>query len=158
MKRVIFLICINFMVTGYAQDNVAMYTNSESIWEQDFSIAEKLTKSTDKPMMIFFTGSDWCGPCKMLVADVFESEKFKNEFKDEFILYEADTPRNKNLITGSQKVDNDKLKKKYNVNSFPTIVVVNGKGKEIARKKSYNLMRDTSYHFLFFEETLKKYK
>ena len=46
-------------------------------------------------MLIFFTGSDWCGPCKMLVEDFFESDKFKEIAEKEFVLYEADFPRNK---------------------------------------------------------------
>ena len=160
MRRIVFsfFICINFIIVGHAQDNVAMHTNSESIWEQDFSIAEKLTKSTDKPMLIYFTGSDWCGPCKMLVADIFETDKFKEGYKDAFIFYEADFPRNLDLVSTTQRADNNKLKQKYGVKSYPTIVIVNSRGKEIGRKKSYSLMRDTSYHYSFFDESLRNYK
>ncbi len=160
MKRVFFsfFICINFTAISFAQDNVAMHIISENIWEQDFLKAEKLTKSSDKPMLIYFTGSDWCGPCKMLVADIFETDKFKEGYKDEFIFYEADFPRNLDLVSVTQRKDNNKLKQKYGVKSYPTIVIVNSKGKEIGRKKSYSLMRDPSYHYSFFDEMLKKYR
>ena len=158
MNRVFisFLIFINFITVGQAQDSVTINTSANSIWEHDFSKAEKLTKSTDKPLLIFFTGSDWCGPCKMLVADVFESDRFNKEVKNDFILYEADFPRNADLITSSQKSDNYKLKNKYKVSSYPTIVIINDKGKELGRLKGYNLMRDTSYHYSFFSDTHKK--
>ena len=157
MNKVIFsfLIVITFITSGYTQDSVAINHNSTNIWQQDFSNAEKLTKSTDKPMLIFFTGSDWCGPCKMLVSDVFESEKFNKEVQNDFVLYEADFPRNKDLVTTSQRSDNYKLKNKYNVSSYPTIVIVNGKGKALGKMKGYNLMRDTSYHYTFFDDILK---
>jgi thioredoxin-related protein len=153
-----FLIILNFITIGYAQDSVAINTTSANIWEHDFSRAEKLTKSTDKPMLLFFTGSDWCGPCKMLVSDVFKSEKFNKEVKNDFILYEADFPRNKDLVTTFQRSDNYKLKNKYNISSYPTIVIVNGKGMVLGKMKGYNLMRDTSYHYIFFDDILKKNK
>jgi len=143
------------MTSGYAQDSVAINHDSTNIWQQDFSNAEKLAKSSDKPMLIFFTGSDWCGPCKMLVSDVFESEKFNKEVQNDFVLYEADFSRNKDLVTTSQRSDNYKLKNKYNVSSYPTIVIVNGKGKALGKMKGYNLMRDTSYHYTFFDDILK---
>ena len=143
------------MTSGFAQDRVAINHDSTNIWQQDFSNAEKLAKSSDKPMLIFFTGSDWCGPCKMLVSDVFESEKFNKEVQNDFVLYEADFPRNKDLVTTSQRSDNYKLKNKYNVSSYPTIVIVNGKGKALGKMKGYNLMRDTSYHYTFFDDILK---
>ena len=151
-----FLVILIFATSSYAQDSVAVNTTSESIWMQDFSNAEKLTRSTEKPMLIFFTGSDWCGPCKMLVSDIFESDRFKEEIKEEFILYEADFPRNKDLISDSQRSDNYKLKNKYTVSSYPTIVVINNKRKVLGRMKGYNLMRDTSYHYTFFEDVLNK--
>ena len=150
-----FLIVITFMTSGFAQDRVAINHDSTNIWQQDFSNAEKLTKSTDKPMLIFFTGSDWCGPCKMLVSDVFESEKFNKEVQKDFVLYEANFPRNKDLVTTSQRNDNYKLKNKYNVSSYPTIVIVNGKGRVLGKMKGYNLIRDTSYHYAFFDDILK---
>ena len=157
MNKVIFsfLIVITFITSGYAQDSVAINHDSTNIWQQDFSNAEKLTKSKDKPLLTFFTGSDWCGPCKMLVSDVFESEKFNKEVQNDFVLYEADFPRNKDLVTTSQRSDNYKLKNKYNVSSYPTIVIVNGKGKALGKMKGYNLMRDTSYHYTFFDDILK---
>jgi len=91
----------------------------------------------------------------MLVSDVFESEKFNKEVQNDFVLYEADFPRNKDLVTTSQRSDNYKLKNKYNVSSYPTIVIVNGKGKALGKMKGYNLMRDTSYHYTFFDDILK---
>lgn len=152
------LVVLGFIFSTKAQDRIAVNSSSDIIWEQNFSKAERLSKSKDKPLLIFFTGSDWCGPCKMLVSDVFETDKFKNEVKKDFILYEADFPRNKDLITDSQRDTNYNLKEKYGVNSYPTIVIINKKGKELGKLKGYNLMRDTSYHYAFFENTLDKIK
>lgn len=162
MKKIIvacfFTLAFSFFTS--AQDRVEESTSSHNQlnWEGSFKKAQKLAKAQEKPLLIFFTGSDWCGPCKMLVTDFFDSEKFKEIAAEEFILYEADKPRNNDLITEAQKEDNAKLRTKYKVNSYPTIIILDSKGNEIGRKKSYNLMRDTSYHYQFLEETLNKIK
>lgn len=156
MKKIIitclFLVCSVVIIKAQESINEKHQVD----WEKSFKKAQKLSKSKDKPLLIFFTGSDWCGPCKMLVEDFFETEKFKDIADKELVLYEADRPRNTSLITESQREDNTMLRTKYQVNSYPTIVVVNSKGKEIGRKKSYNFMRDPSYYFSFIEQIIKK--
>ncbi|MFD1294563.1 thioredoxin family protein [Lutibacter holmesii] len=156
MKKIVLscLFIVSSIVFVNAQDSVKLKHSVN--WEKSFSKAEKLAKKKNKNLLIFFTGSDWCGPCKMLVEDFFETEQFKNIAEQDFILYEADNPRNKDLVSETQRADNLKLGSKYKVSSYPTIVVVNSKGKEIGRKKSYNFMRDPSYHFSFLEEIVKK--
>ncbi len=87
----------------------------------------------------------------MLTKDFFETQKFNDVANKDLVLYEADFPRNKDLITDIQNKNNNKLKLKYQVNSFPTVIVVNNKGKIIGKRHSYNLMRDPSYYFKFLE-------
>ena len=155
MKKVVvislFVFSLSIGVNAQDSINVSHTVN----WENDFNKAKSVAKLDEKPLLIFFTGSDWCGPCKMLVADFFESEKFSEFSKNEFILYEADFPRNKDLVTDKQIGDNNKLKRKYKVTSFPTVIIVNANGKVLAKRKGYNLMRDTSYYFNFIESVLK---
>lgn len=129
--------------------------NHEVEWEKDFDKAKKIAKRQHKPLLIFFTGSDWCGPCKMLVEDFFESKKFKKLANENFVIYEADFPRNRDLITAKQRKNNYYLSRMYDVGSYPTIVVIDEKGNVLGRKKSYNLMRDTSYHFKFLRDIIK---
>mgnify|MGYP000853031508 CR=1 FL=1 len=59
------------------------------------------------------------------------------------------------LLNNWKRKNNYKLKNKYNVSSYPTIVIVNGKGNALGKMKGYNLMRDTSYHYTFFDDILK---
>ena len=156
MKKIVIigLFLFSLSVTVNAQDS----TNSSHAtlnWEQDFNNAKSMSKLGEKPILIFFTGSDWCGPCKMLVSDFFESEKFQQIAQKEFILYEANFPRNKELVSDLQITDNTKLKKKYKVTSFPTVIIVNANGKILAKRKGYNLMRDTSYYFDLIDSVLK---
>lgn len=158
MRKIIIYCLITIISIGYvnAQDSTEDISHTIQ-WEHDFKKAQKLSKSTKKPLLIFFTGSDWCGPCKKLVSDFFESEEFSTIADKDLILYEADFPRNKDLVSDSQKKDNQQLEKKYNTSqSYPLIVVIDEKGKELGRKSGYNfLMRDTSYHFQFLQEVLE---
>ena len=159
MKKLLmlFLISLSISICTYGQES-ANSTHANLNWQQNFKTAQKLAKLEEKPLLLFFTGSDWCGPCKMLVTDFFESDKFSELATKEFILYEADFPRNKDLVTKSQRTDNTLLKQKYKVTSFPTLLIVNFKGKKLGKKKGYNLMRETSYHFDFLESILKNIK
>ncbi|WP_456379139.1 thioredoxin family protein [Lutibacter sp.] len=155
MKKVVvislFIFSLSIGVNAQDSINVSHTVN----WQNDFNKAKSTAKLEEKPLLIFFTGSDWCSPCKMLVADFFESEKFNEFAKKEFILYEADFPRNKDLVTDLQIEANNKLKIKYKVNSYPTVIIVDPNGKILAKRKGYNLMRDTSYYFDFVESVLK---
>ncbi len=150
MKKIIFslLFVVGFSFMSFGQ-------NHEVKWQEDYDKAVKMAKKHKKPILLFFTGSDWCGPCKMLVADFFESKKFAKIAKENLVIYEADFPRNRDLLTQKQRKNNYYLSRMYDVSSYPTIVIIDKNGKELGRKKSYNLMRDPSYHFRFLKKVLK---
>ncbi len=46
-------------------------------WQTDYSKAVQQAKSESKPILLFFTGSDWCGWCKKLDNEVFKSPEFR---------------------------------------------------------------------------------
>lgn len=149
---ILFLFCSN----GFCQNNSDF--NIEKLdWVSDYAVAKQNSKESGIPILIFFTGSDWCGPCKMLVADFFESETFHKNVPKKFILYKADFPRNRTLVTKQQALDNNRLKGRYSVGTYPSLVVVNGKGKKMGLMKGYNLGRNTTYHYSFLEAVLKKH-
>ena len=150
MKKIILslLLVVGFSSMSFGQDH-------DVKWQDDYDKAVKKAKKQDKPILLFFTGSDWCGPCKMLVEDFFESNKFAKIAKESFVVYEADFPKNKDLLTDKQRKKNYFLRGMYDVNSYPTIVIIDKDGNELARRKSYNLMRDPSYHFQLLKNVLK---
>lgn len=150
MKKVIIslLFVVGFSFISFAQ-------NHKVDWQTDYDKAVKMAKKQEKPILLFFTGSDWCGPCKMLVEDFFDSNRFAKIAKESLVIYEADFPRNKDLLTQKQRKKNYYLSTMYDVSSYPTVVIIDKNGNEIARKKSYNLMRDASYHFAFLKKALR---
>lgn len=157
MKKILLICLFTVAISEFlnAQDSVEMSHNKLN-WQKSFGKAKRIAKTNNKPLLIYFTGSDWCGPCKMQVADFFESDKFKEIADKEFVLYEADTPRNIDLVTESQKSDNNKLKNKYDIFSYPTIIIIDENGKFLGKIKGYNLMREVDYHYAFIDSVLKK--
>ncbi len=82
-------------------------------WQTDYQKVLKIAKKEKKNVLVFFTGSDWCPPCKMLKKDLFETEEFKT-LSEEYVLLYIDIPRNKDLLTIEQLNHNKALLPKYN--------------------------------------------
>ena len=101
-------------------------------WETDFEAAKDRAKAEGKPMLIDFTGSDWCGWCVKLKKEVFDHQEFKDYAAENLVLVELDFPRRKEQ-SEEEKAQNAKLAEKYEVRGFPTILILSDKGKEIAR-------------------------
>jgi thioredoxin-related protein len=123
-------------------------------WIPTYKEALKKSKKEKKPVLIYFTGSDWCGPCKILDDQLFHTEKFKSISKNDLVLLEVDIPRRKDLIAPKKMSENLYLQKKYKVKSFPTLMMVNHRGRKIAEKKGYVI---TEYYYPFFQSVISKY-
>ncbi len=147
MKRLLIIAILFITVVSSAQmekPNLTWLTNLEK--------AEKISKEQDKPILMYFTGSDWCAPCKMLKQDFFESAEFKQKSKD-LVLVMIDYPRRVDLLSQEQLDYNKTVIAKYNKQqTFPKIVMLNHRGKELGRISGYSPTRDTSKHFTFLSE------
>ena len=101
-------------------------------WTTSYEEALKLAKLSGRPMAIWFTGSDWCGWCVKLDKEVFKTDKFRAWSGKNLILLCCDFPRRTTLAPDLQK-QNDALKTKYPIDGYPTIVVIDVKGRELWR-------------------------
>jgi thioredoxin-related protein len=105
-------------------------------WSTDLTAAQAEAKKNKKLVLINFTGSDWCGWCKKLQAEVFTTKEFDTYAKDKLVLVEIDFPQQKQQSAALKKA-NEALQEKYKAQGFPTIVVLNGEGKEVWRQPGY---------------------
>ena len=101
-------------------------------WETDFELAKKRAKEEKKDILVDFTGSDWCGWCIKLKKEVFDQTGFQEYAKKNLIMVELDYPRKKEL-PAAEKEQNAKLAKEYEIEGYPTILLLNSKGREVAR-------------------------
>jgi protein disulfide-isomerase len=109
----------------------------EGQWLTDFAKAQEKAKAEKKMVLVDFTGSDWCPPCKALHKNVLTSEEFTKFAKDNLVLVEIDFPRSKPQ-TPEQKKANKELAKKYDVSGYPTVIVFDSNGKQLSKKVGYD--------------------
>ena len=101
------------------------------IWMGNFDEALKQAAETHKPVLINFSGSDWCGPCIRLKKEILETEAFEKYASERLILVRADFPRQKkNKLSAEQTRLNEALAERYNPDGkFPFTVLTDEKGK-----------------------------
>ncbi len=105
---------------------------SEEGWTSDFEAAKTQAAKENKDLLIDFTGSDWCGWCKRLVAEVFKHDAFKEGVGDSFVLVELDYP-SKVPQSDALKAQNAELKDRYGIRGYPTIYLTDATGRPYAR-------------------------
>ena len=103
---------------------------AEATWLTDLSKAQAEAKAQHKLLLLDFTGSDWCIWCKKLDAEVFKQPEFESYAKEHLVLLTVDFPR-KTAIAPEVKKQNEELAQKFGIEGFPTIVVLNGDGKQV---------------------------
>ncbi len=84
-------------------------------------------KANNKLVLLDFTGSDWCGWCILLDREVFSKPQFKEYASKNLVLVEVDFPKTKPM-PAAVRAQNVRLAERYQVQAFPTIVVLNGDG------------------------------
>lgn len=107
----------------------------DDAWMTDFEASKAKAEAEDKPMLVDFTGSDWCMWCIKLDKEVFSKEAFKKYAAENLILVEIDFPRQKSQ-SDELKAQNRALAEKYGVRGFPTILLLNAEG-EVIKKTGY---------------------
>lgn len=96
-------------------------------WGSDFDAAMVKAKAENKDVLLEFTGSDWCPPCKALNETITGTEEFMTAAKEKFILVQLDFPKNKPQ-TKAVKLENQKISAKYKIKGYPTILLCDPSG------------------------------
>ena len=125
MKRISMLsvaLCVMFLATSAFA--------GEKGWLTSWDEAARQSKTTGKPILMNFTGSDWCGWCIKLKKEVFTTPEFQAWAAKKVVLLEVDFPR-KTQLNAKTKTQNDGLAQKYGIQGFPTIVFANAKGEQL---------------------------
>lgn len=108
----------------------------KAVWRTDYPGALKQAKAEGKLVLLDFTGSDWCGWCMKFEKDVLSTEKFAGYAARKLQLVKLDFPR-RSPQPDALKHANAALSDQFQVDGFPTFVLVNGDGKELGRQVGY---------------------
>lgn len=137
MRYLVFLIIIIgavFLYTSITQNKVSESDGSlvaeeySANWLTDLSVVQAKAKEEGKPILMDFTGSDWCSWCIKLKKEVFSKPAFIDYANEHLILMTVDFP-NRKQQEESLKDQNNTLMDAYNVKGFPTIILVDAEGK-----------------------------
>lgn len=128
IQKILSLCCVAFL-------GLAASASAGDGWMTDFEAAQAKAKAENKPMLLDFTGSDWCGWCIKLDKEVFGKAAFKDYAAAELVLVELDFPRGKEQ-SAELKAQNEKLAQQYGIRGFPTILVLSPEG-ELIEKTGY---------------------
>lgn len=99
-------------------------------WKTSFTEAKSQAAAENKNILLVFSGSDWCAPCIKLDKTIWQSEEFKSESAQKWVIYKADFPKKKaNLLPAELTESNKKLAEQYNkAGNFPLVLLLNPAG------------------------------
>ncbi|MBI1227153.1 MAG: thioredoxin fold domain-containing protein [Bacteroidetes bacterium] len=139
-----FLFLVFSMESCDAQSQPEPTASSDLVWYTELTKAQAASNESNKPIFAFFTGSDWCGWCKKLQADVFAKDAFKEWARQNVVLLELDFPRRKQLAPEIAQ-QNMNLQQSFQVRGYPTIWIFYAQTDPATNGISLNALGSTGY-------------
>jgi len=100
-------------------------------WTMDFDAACQVAAAKKLPIFINFTGSDWCGWCKLMDSKVFSQAPWQAYAKDRLLLVWIDFPQDKALVPEKFVARNQALAKQFGVEGYPAYILLDDDGKSL---------------------------
>jgi protein disulfide-isomerase len=100
---------------------------ADAPWITDLEAAKTRSKEENKPILISFVGTDWCGWCIKIEKEIFTTEAFVDYAKENLVLLQVDFPRDKKLKEAQSAelvAQNKALDKQFKIEGYPTIFLV----------------------------------
>ena len=113
MKKL--FITVLLIVTGFAAQ-----AQEELTWHTDLNKATEISRKEQKPLFLFFTGSDWCGWCIRLQTEVFKTPEFTKWAKEKVVLVELDFPR-RTPQSDAIKLQNNQMQQMFAIQGYPSV-------------------------------------
>lgn len=126
MKAITWLAAVT---VGVAAVSSSAFANTPEGWSTDVEAAIAQAKKENKAVLVEFTGSDWCPPCIMMRKNVFSKKEFIDPASKNYVLVEVDVPKKDKELAAKNTI----VAEKYKIEGFPTVVLLNGDGKEFGR-------------------------
>ena len=110
-------------IIGFLLIVFSFSASAQEIWHTDLDKAAAISTKTKKPLLLFFTGSDWCGWCIRLQKEVLHTPEFDAWAKENVVLLELDFPRRTKLDPKLAE-QNMQLQQAFKVRGYPTVWIV----------------------------------
>lgn len=113
MKKTLFTLVLGLLIS------TSSFSQEKLTWHTDVNKAFDLAIKENKKVMLFFTGSDWCGWCIKLQNEVFRTSDFV-KWSDDVVLVELDFPR-RTPQDETIKAQNRQLQGIFKVRGYPAV-------------------------------------
>jgi thioredoxin-related protein len=113
-------------------------------WGTDLPKALEKAKAEHKLVLMDFTGSDWCPPCKALHNTVLTSKTFEDYADKNLVLVVVDFP-NKTEQAEELKTANAALAKEFKVEGYPTVILLDPDRKQLKNILGYSGEKPDEY-------------
>ncbi|NLX26376.1 MAG: thioredoxin fold domain-containing protein [Lentisphaerae bacterium] len=97
-------------------------------WTMDFDAAKKVAAEKKLPIILNFTGSDWCGWCKLMEERVFTKAEWSKYAKENMMMVFIDFPDDKTLVPEKYTDRNKALSTEYDITGYPTYIILDSDG------------------------------
>lgn len=108
----------------------------QALWRTDLPGALDQARSENKLVLLDFTGSDWCPWCIKFDQEVLSTGEFANYAGSKLELVRLDFPRHTEQDAELRQA-NHELFQRFNVDGYPTYILLNSSGKELGRQVGY---------------------
>jgi protein disulfide-isomerase len=132
-----------FITLLFVVSSITMQAQEGLTWHTNIDEAIAVAKKENKPLFLFFTGSDWCGWCIRLQKEVFKTPDFEAWAKEKAVLVELDFPR-RTPQPDAIKIQNSQLQQFFQVPGYPTVWLVKATT-PIDGKTSFEQLGSTGY-------------
>ncbi|MBA3664779.1 MAG: DUF255 domain-containing protein [Bacteroidetes bacterium] len=105
-----------------------LIAQNRSINFETGNLASVLGKAKKENKLIFIDAyTTWCGPCKQMAKAVFTNDSVADFFNARFVNYKMDMEKGEGID----------FAKKYEVNCYPNLILINGDGNLVHRSAGY---------------------
>ena len=101
-------------------------------WRTDLAQAAADARQDQRYLLLNFSGSDWCGWCKKLDAEVFSQPAFQAYAASNLVAVLADFPR-RTQQDDALKAQNERLMRQFQVEGFPTLLLFSPEGELVGQ-------------------------
>lgn len=102
-------------------------------WLTDYDAAQTAAKAAGKPVLLVFSGSDWCIWCQRLDGEVLHTPVFEAWAKDAVVPCLLDFPRAQGLVSAPQRARNQEVMDRFGAQGFPTVLLLAADGTVLVR-------------------------
>jgi len=113
-------------------------------WIDDPKEARRVAEEEGRPLVVFFSGSDWCALCRSLEKGLFADSEVRKLLSEQYVPLHLDYPRKKKLPLAVRR-EREKWRVKYKVGAYPTILFLDPKSEKELFRHQYVKLEPKDY-------------